>query len=410
MKRSLFLLCGLGLALTANAAPNAAVRCGANQERVWVYDNLKSFDVGVRLKCGDSVTLVGLDQGYVRVRTNDGYEGYVAVSSLPAEEVAALAPPAAPVSAAMAPAAPAPRAIAVATPVITVTAPAAPASVAVPAAPTLTGPPPPAAVVPVAKAEAPSRTAQLPASVAVVSAPAKPAVSPAPARAPVAQVAAPRPVAATPVVSSAPAAPKENAVLVIEPASTSITITASAAPKPAMLKTADVTPIRQVADLEDEGDDMPDVETAPIEDLSSCNAFFSAYGATPAQIKWFAATRRKQFPRVCPAPEPSMVDYVVIFTHDNNFYTASMPEPVHTDKNGFSDWSPVTPVDDTLVPTTELDKSRHEYAWVFRVRRGSFDPAKFSPRRRPLFTKTEHGSSKAAEDAFEFIAQGGSAP
>jgi hypothetical protein len=430
MKQSIFLLAGLGAALTANAAPNVAVHCGANQERVWVYDNITSFDVGARLKCGDSVTPLGLEKGYVRVRTADGYEGYVATSSIPSEVVATLAPPASPAPATSAPMVVAPAPAAVPQSFALVSAPTSPAASSVtPVAPVVVrsvnvpqpASPPSVAVAPAPIAQEGSPTV----SVAAVS----PGVASARAAsvsartapqttASVAMVAAPtKPIASTVTTSVAPSAPKENAVLTIEPATTPISITASASPRPAMVKAADITSsrivsansqgARKIVDLDDADDDMPDAEAGPSNDLASCNVFFSAYGATPGQIKWFADNRRKQFPGVCPAPEPSMVDYVVIFTHDNNFYTSSMPEPIHTDKNGFSDWSPVTAVDDTLVPASEQDKSRHEYAWVFRIGRGSFDPAKFSSRRRPQFTKTEHGSSRAAEDAIGFMAQGG---
>jgi hypothetical protein len=184
-------------------------------------------------------------------------------------------------------------------------------------------------------------------------------------------------------------------------------VKASDVPRSATVRPAISEAPRRPAAFADEEEDMPEVEAPAKDDLSSCNVFFSAYGLTPGQLRWFAASRGKQFPGVCPAPSPAMVDYVVIFTHDNNFYTASMPEPVHTDKNGFSDWSPVTPVDDTLVPTAELDKSRHEYAWVFRYHRGTFNPANFSGKRQPQYAKTDHGSEKAAEDALQFMAQGG---
>ena len=419
MKRTIFFAAGLGFALSAAAAPNGAVHCGANEERVWVYENLTSFDVGARLKCGDTVALLSVQKDYVKVRTATGYEGYVAAKALPPEEVAALAPPAA-VAPAPAPVAAAPVAVIPAAPVPQSTALAAkPAPAATQAAASALTAAPVIASSPVWIA--PQPTAAAPTPIVAAIAPAVPA--PAPARTPapslsatsaVARVAAARP---SPKPAPAPAPAKDEATLVIEPVATSISITATAAPQPAMLKAADVRSSvilrpamgegpRRSAAFADEEEDLPEVEAPAKEDLSSCSVFFSAYGLTPDQLRWFAASRRKQFPGVCPAPSPSMVDYVVIFTHDNNFYTASMPEPVHTDKNGFSDWSPVTPVDDTLVPTADLDKSRHEYAWVFRFHRGSFDPANFSGKRKPQFAKTDHGSAKAAADALQFMAQG----
>jgi len=53
-----------------------------------------------------------------------------------------------------------------------------------------------------------------------------------------------------------------------------------------------------------------------------------------------------------------------------------------------------------------VEKAHYEFVWVFRITRGAFDPAKFSPRRRPQFTTSVKGSrapSRAAEDAFNFV-------
>jgi len=102
-----------------------------------------------------------------------------------------------------------------------------------------------------------------------------------------------------------------------------------------------------------------------------------------------------------------MVDYVVIFTHDMNYFTTTLPETIHTDQNGFSDWSPVTSVDDTQIPASLLDRAHREYAWVFRVHRGTFDPGKFTSRRRPQYTKTESRSTKSIEAAMDFMAENG---
>jgi len=142
---------------------------------------------------------------------------------------------------------------------------------------------------------------------------------------------------------------------------------------------------------------------------ASCAHFFSAYGLSPNQYKWLAQNRKKAFPSVCPAPNPSMVDYVVIFTHDVAFYNVTMPTAVHVDGNGFSDWTPMSTVDDALMTRSEANSSHHEYVWVFHTNRGAFDPAKFSARRKPLFAKGEtnmlgsHGGYKTVMEALTYI-------
>jgi hypothetical protein len=158
------------------------------------------------------------------------------------------------------------------------------------------------------------------------------------------------------------------------------------------------------ADVDDYSEDVP----ASTEAGSNCGSYFSAYGVTPNQYQWIQMNLKKRYPNVCPAPLPSMVDFVVIFTHDVNFYNYTMPTAVHT-VNGFSDWEPVQMVDSALVSRSQADKNKHEYVWVFHVRRGSFNPGTFSSRRRPQFTKIEsntigyHASDRTLEDALQFI-------
>ena len=60
-----------------------SVKCGTNQDRVWVYSSLSSFDVEVKLRCGDTVEIVTRVKGYVKVRTTSGAEGYVPDSNFP---------------------------------------------------------------------------------------------------------------------------------------------------------------------------------------------------------------------------------------------------------------------------------------------------------------------------------------
>ncbi len=59
------------------------MKCGTNQERVWVYDSLTTFDVHAQIRCNEYVQIVSRVKGYVKVRLKDGSEGYVADSSLP---------------------------------------------------------------------------------------------------------------------------------------------------------------------------------------------------------------------------------------------------------------------------------------------------------------------------------------
>ncbi len=135
-----------------------------------------------------------------------------------------------------------------------------------------------------------------------------------------------------------------------------------------------------------ESEDFPDAQPESESADPACRIFFSAYGLTPDQFKWLAQNRKKKFQNVCPAPDTSRVDFVIIFTHDVDFYGNTLPGPVHTDKNGFSDFSPMTMLDTTVTPLSQAEKARREYVYVFTMKRGAFDPARFSPRRRYQFT------------------------
>jgi hypothetical protein len=169
-------------------------------------------------------------------------------------------------------------------------------------------------------------------------------------------------------------------------------------------------PVAAVIESEDFPDAQPEYESAD----PACQIFFSAYGLTPDQIKWVTQNRKKKFPNACPAPDIARVDYVIIFTHDVDFYGNTLPGPVHTDKNGFSDFSPMSMMDTTATPLSEAEKARREFVYVFKMKRGAFDPARFSPRRRYQFTKAEansltssHASSRTVEDAFHFMEEQG---
>jgi hypothetical protein len=463
MKQLILLLAGLGLAAPVFAAPSVPVKCATNEEKVWVYSNLTTWDVGARLKCGTLVDVLGVERGYVMVRTADGNEGYVPVSAVPqlntSQIIMATAPaPAMTVAAAARANMQARDAQPVAAPQVaqvisenrTVTpttalnavreAEAAPAPPQ-PAAPASGAPLPPSnAVPPVAPAPVPDAA---PAEQNRPAPPELPAPTQAPLPAPVPNSPASismtnaAPQHATVVPSSAPAvAPQPNVAMVIEMPveARSTPMAAPAQPNAALaventseralvtapeaavttVKPAKYTTVTRKSnaavvrtpEFSDDDEDLPDASSiAASEDLSACSVYFSAYGVTPMQYKWIADERGKRFPGVCPAPEPSMVDYVVIFTHDMNYFTTTLPEAIHTDQNGFSDWSPVTSVDDTQIPVSLLDKAHREYAWVFRVHRGTFDPAKFTSRRRPQYTKADSHSTKSIEDAMDFMAE-----
>jgi len=152
------------------------------------------------------------------------------------------------------------------------------------------------------------------------------------------------------------------------------------------------------------GSEYPDTEPENESADPSCHTFFAAYGLSPSQFKWLAANRRKLYPNICPATNLASVDFVVLFTHDSDTYNAAMPTEVHTDTSGFSDFNPLTTIDTALLSGPDADRARREYVWVFKTRRGGFDPMKFSPRRRPQFETAESkGSARAIEDAFNYL-------
>jgi len=246
--------------------------------------------------------------------------------------------------------------------------------------------------------------------VVAASAPAPAVVTPAKAPA-VVPVSNPAPVAAVSHASVSAPAPAPN-----DSSNTSMTIETSASLQPV----ADATPRAPVSvskplakrPADPDGDEDSEVAALNSEE-ANCTQYFSAYGLSANQYKWLAQNRRKAFPGVCPAPTPAQVDFVVIFTHDVPFYNVTMPNAVHTDLNGFSDWTPLTTVDTAVISATDADKSHHEYVWVFHTNRGAFDPSKFSSRRRPLYSKAEtnmlgsRGGFRTVMDALTFIEQNG---
>ncbi len=453
----LFLLVGAAAAFPAFAGDSATMKCNATQDRIWVYDSLNSFDVSAKLKCGETVEITGRVKGYVKIRAANGTQGYVPDTTFPdlppyvdpndpqpnasiAKRVApraatAVAPApsmATNISAAPPAAAPAPA------PTVTVVASAVPVPAPAPAVRTV------------------AETASAPVavtSISVVAAPSAPAVSASAKSTPVPSPSRKTTPAAAPASKPQPSAPAAPAAISHAPALTSTSATsntrssspapskmantksAAAPPQPSgahpaptpsvptpavstpakPVETAVIVqpqPAREVASVHTvaatESDEYPDYQPENASADPACRLFFSAYGISPAQAKWIAQNRKKQFSSICPAPNVSSVDYVVIFTHDVDFFGSTLPTPVHTDHNGFSDFSPLTMIDTALVPMSEADKSHREYVWVFKMQRGNFDPGKFSPRKRPQFTKTEsHAPTRTVEEAFRFIESGG---
>jgi len=452
-------LVSLCCALPARAVETSPIQCGANEDRVWVYDSLDSFDVSMKLKCGEPVEIIGRAKGYVKIRTSTGKEGYVPEKALPkppaTEEsnqtsdqaqsssqegpqsiaAAARAKSSASSTAGTVPkpverastnmnqtkstaGAPAPARYsndtASSTPQTTdsstdtntSTAAATDASNEEMANPQptpshsetkpVTNPPAHSKTKPADSANDDSKTASAgqgktksASSAAVANT--KDAAT---------KLTSSKPVSVTdasvPAPTSEPSAPSKIELadnLPSEPAASSGSVRAAASPR--------------------DPDEEEEPIMKPLENKEACRIYFSAYGLSPNQYKWMTRNRGKSFPGICPAPAPAMVDFIVIFTHDADFYNGTMPTPVHTDKNGFSDFTPLTTVDTTVVSPSDADKNRREYVWVFHTKRGTFDPAKFSPKRRPLFSTTESNKlgtaagGRSAEDALRFIEQHG---
>jgi hypothetical protein len=388
------------------AAPSgvAAVKCGANQDRVWVYDSLTSFEVEAKIPCGDTVEIVSRVKGYVKIRTASGVDGYVPENALPdlppfedqqydlgshsarASESAADEPTSLGTIAA------AYRAERLAA-----ESPTAPQATNIAKEAVSSAPPKAlAAVAPAQTASVEASAPRRPEPFLAASARTQPVVRanvsvPPPARAAVPSAA----VAVAPVASPDAANP---------PIPAPTDIPSAAAPADAAMREAAAKPIGTTP----ESEDYPDTEPQDASTDPNCRVYFSAYGLGAEQYKWLSDTRQKQFSGICPAPNLQSVDFVILFTHDSDSYIAAMPTPVHTDGSGFSDFDPMTTVDSALMSPTEADKAHYELAWVFRVKRGGFDPAAFSLRRRPEYTTTSkgsHASTKAVEDAFDFIRQ-----
>jgi hypothetical protein len=305
------------------SANTATVRCVAQQDQISVYDSLRTRGVEAKLKCGEEVEIIGRVKDYVKIRAQNGVEGYVPdnlFAGLPSFE--------------------------------NHQDPAANAASVTPA--------------PAQNTTQKKQSASESAAPNATYAENNPATAPAPL---------------ADSSDKAPAAPAAQPVA----------------------SNATASPAIPAANSDDAPAPQPENESAD----PACQNYFSAYGLAPSQMKWIAQNRKKLFANVCPAPDPAKVDFVMIFTHDVDFFNVTMPAPVHKSE-GFSDFRALTPVDAGLTSASDPDKAHRQYVWIFRFAPGTFDPASFSPRRRYQFSQVESGALgskaglKAVEDAFRF--------
>jgi hypothetical protein len=319
--------------LAASASANTAtVRCVSHQDQISVYDSLSARGVEAKLKCGEEVEIIGRVQDFVRIRAQNGVEGYVPAASFAGLTTSTKHRD------------PAPRTSSVDAASVT--------------------------AVPTQSATSKKQSSSAP-------------VPPSDTFAEMNSEADPQPLAETPAKSAADVPANHPAAA---------NSTASSTAKPAA-----------------DGDDMPAAQPESESTDPACQNYFSAYGLAPSQLKWIAQNRKRLFANVCPAPDISKVDFVFIFTHDVDFFSATMPTPVHQIE-GFSDFKAMTPMDPELMSASDADKAHRQYVWIFRFEPGTFDPANFSPRRRYQFSTVESsalGSKaglKTVEDAFRFVA------
>jgi hypothetical protein len=377
---------GFLCALPVFAGDTGSLQCNVNEDRVWMYDSLDSFNVAAKLKCGEQVEVIGQENGYVKVRTAGGMVGYVPDKTLPnLPPVVAKTPGNAQPVAKVAKRTPPPQQQPSMAKAISETKMLPKASLAS-AHPTGT----------LAK----SKPSPAPASSAAASKPKSVSTSASNTqRTPGKKPATPPPAKSTATISVSSIAPVTASAINVADNAYNSNAGLQPAPSPA-------THAKPMADSDEE----EDASVKPFEDNSACQIYFSAYGLSPSQYKWLSQNRRKNFPNICPAPSTALVDFVIIFTHDVDFYNVTMPSTVHIDKNGFSDFTPLTTVDTAVISPSDADKNHREYVWVFHTARGAFDPAGFSAKRRPLFSKSEsngltgsHAGGRTVEDALSFI-------
>ncbi len=392
MKYTLRILFFLAICIVAAFLPAAAsattsrLKCNPQKDTVWVYDSLTTFEVQAKVSCTETVEVLERVNGYVKVRTRQGVEGYVpesAFSDLPAyqakhdptHDVGYVAKTV--------------QAKEIAKVTATTSEFVAP------------------------EADSPDASAQVRSAEVRGKGTNRNKATGSGTLLPneMAEMSPPR--ASSPVKKNSATVPDDNPVA--EPAASSsaklLDTSSPAGPNPVaqpvrtpVVAAASPAHVRAVA----EADEVPDYKLESESQDLACRRYFSAYGLTANQLKWIAQNRKKAFPGVCPAPDVSKVDYVIIFTHDVGFFGGTLPDPVHN-LNGFSDFRPMTPVDNALMSESDADKAHREYVWIFHVAEGDFKPEAFSPHRAFQFTKVETNSlgskagPKVVEDAFRFV-------
>jgi hypothetical protein len=371
---------GISLSGTTASANTSTLKCNSNKDVVWVYDSLTNFDVEAKLNCGESVEIVARVKDFVRIRARNGVEGYIpdsAISDLPAFNDTT------PDVGTVAKQVQAKEFVKALESQSSFIAPDAGSRVSHSLNPT-TG---------FAEKDASKKTSTTSAPTVPITplAEINPGVFSMPVKKTSPNASATIPVAQPPISSSkTPDGPSVGVPEVTAPKTPSVVLPARAA-----IAAADP-------------DESPDLELKSESADPACRSYFSAYGLTSSQLKWIAQNRKKMFPNVCPAPDLSKVNFVIIFTHDVNFFSVTMPEPVHN-FNGFSDFQALKTVDTTLVPASKASQVHREYVWIFQFAKGGFNPETFSPNRRYQFTKVESNSlgsnagSKTVEDAFRFV-------
>src|ERR1700723_3580620 len=81
---------GVSLMTGSSSANPAALKCNSHRDQIWVYDSLNSFGVEAKLNCGDNVEIIERVKDYVKIRAQNGVEGYIpetSVADLPPLEV-----------------------------------------------------------------------------------------------------------------------------------------------------------------------------------------------------------------------------------------------------------------------------------------------------------------------------------
>jgi hypothetical protein len=366
---------GVSFVAVPVSANTATLRCNSQHDQIWVYDSLSTFDVEAKLKCGEDVEIIGRVTDYVKIRAQNGVEGYVpeaAFADLPPVEIRSDP-----------------------THDVGLVAKQAQAKEIAKAATNAAFPAPADSSHPKSVAAIPAKSTsekELASDGSVAPFTAFGEINPSPAS-PTVKETSPRDVAQTPSTQPTIANPSSSLGISVADATAATIINR---PASVALPTRDSA---EIADLQPGNE-----STGP-----ACRKYFSAYGLTPSQMKWMAQNRKRLFPNICPAPDPSKVDFVIIFTHDVDFFGTTMPQPVHK-ISGFSDFTPMTPIDTALVSESEADKAHREYVWIFQFAKGTFDPASFSPHAQYQFSKMEtsslgsKGSLKTVADAFQFVA------